>query len=358
MVKEVGFGISGDDEYLKAIEQELRSVVQTCPSPRSTPLNADLRNIFQYHLGWTDSDGRAVTSGSGKRLRPLICLLSCEAVSGNPAKDKGYGWQDALPAAAAIELIHNFSLIHDDIQDNSVQRRGRPTVWKVWGTAQGINGGDAMFVLAHLALDRLYDHLPPPACADVHRMMDVATLALTQGQFLDLCFESRDDVTVDDYLKMVQGKTAALIAAAAQIGARIATDNPRVVDAFADYGLNVGIAFQIADDILGIWGDPAVTGKSAGDDILARKKSLPLLAAARLDPSGEMNELFRKKAASSVDVDRIYAHLNRVNARGFAEAEANKYVNQALAALAGTGLSNAALDRLRKLAQGAVEREK
>lgn len=346
------------DVYLEAIEQELRSVVQSFPFPISSPLNEDFRNILQYHLGWTDQRGQLVASESGKRLRPLVCLLSCEAASGTLAGEPGCNWREAIPAAAAIELVHNFSLIHDDIQDNSSERRGRPSVWKVWGMAQGINAGDAMFVLSHLALDRVFDRLAPATSADVHRMIDAATLALTQGQFLDLCFESRDDVTVADYLQMVQGKTAALIAAAAQIGARIGTDNSRLTDAFSDYGTNLGVAFQISDDILGIWGDPAVTGKSVGGDLLARKKSFPLVAAAQLDRGGVIKEYFGKGEVTAADVDEIYAHLNRLNALEFAQSKANEYVDRALTSLAETGLSNAAVDHLRDLARGSVKRQK
>jgi geranylgeranyl diphosphate synthase type I len=349
---------SYSEDYLESIEQELRSFIQACPLPLSTSLNRDLLNIFQYHLGWTDAHGDAVAAGSGKRLRPLICLLSCEATAGDLAKHVGRSWRHALPAAAAIELVHNFSLIHDDIEDKSAARRGREAVWKLWGMAQGINAGDAMFVLARLALDRLHNQVPPSTYADVHRIFDDATLALTQGQFLDLCFESNDSVTVDDYLMMVKGKTAALFAAAAQIGARIATYNMGMVDAFARYGANLGIAYQIADDILGIWGDPAVTGKSAGDDILARKKSLPLLAAQESGAGGEITVFFSKHKVTRRDVDRIHDVLERVNARGQAEALGEEYVARALGALAETGLSNAALEHLLGMARAAVQREK
>jgi geranylgeranyl diphosphate synthase, type I len=344
--------------YLEAIERELRSAVKSSPLPLTTPLGEEFTNIFQYHLGWTDPHGRPVAAGSGKRLRPLICLLSCEAAGDHPDKPLTHSWREAVPAAAAIELVHNFSLIHDDIEDRSAQRHGRATVWKVWGTAQGINAGDAVFVLARLALDRLFTLVPPATYADVHRIFDTATLALTRGQFLDLYFESLDDVTVDDYLEMVRGKTAALLAAAAQIGSRIATDDLRVVSAFARYGENLGIAFQIADDVLGIWGEPAITGKPAGEDIRAKKKSLPLLAAAQQDSGGEIAEFFRKDEIAAADVQRIAAILDRVNARESAEALAREHAERAHAALEKTGLSNPATEHLHGLVSIAVRREK
>ena len=344
--------------YLDALEEELQSVLESTVLPLTTPLGQDLKNIFRYHFGWADSQGRRVNAGSGKRLRPLICLLSCEAAGGNPEDDSGERWRQAVPAAAAIEFVHNFSLIHDDIEDNSRERHGRATVWKVWGLPQGINAGDALFVLARLALDRLVKHLAPATYADVHLMFDTATLALTQGQFLDLCFEEREDVTVEDYLEMVRGKTAALLAAAAEIGGRIATDDTRIVSAFGWYGENLGIAFQIADDVLGIWGDPAVTGKPAGDDILARKKSFPLLAAAQQDPGGEIVEFFRKHAVDSEDVKRITSILDRMHSREAAETLAHQYVMHANLALEETGLSNPALEHLRDIARNAVDRKK
>jgi geranylgeranyl diphosphate synthase type I len=344
--------------YLNAIEQELRSVVESLTLPLSTPLGQDFTNVFRYHFGWTDAHGRQVHAGSGKRLRPLICLLSSEAVEGNPERSSADNWSAALPAAAAIELVHNFSLIHDDIEDLSAERHGRATVWKVWGTAQGINSGDAIFVLARLALDRLSGTVSPTTYADVQLMFDMATLALTQGQFLDLCFESRDDVTVDDYLEMVRGKTSALLAAAAQIGARVSTGNTRLLAAFRQFGEDLGIAFQIADDILGIWGDPAVTGKPAGDDILGKKKSLPLLAAAQQAPDGEIAEFFKKDGVAADDVPRITAILDQKDSRNAAEELAEQYATRALSTLDSTGLSNQATRHLQGLAWQIVRREK
>jgi geranylgeranyl diphosphate synthase, type I len=343
--------------YLEALEQELRTAVKSPSLPLAAGLRSDFLNIFQYHLGWTDATGRPVNADTGKRLRPLICLLSSES-AGERDHNSVHRWHDALPAAAAIELVHNFSLIHDDIEDNSSERHGRPTVWKVWGTAQAINAGDALFVLARLTLDRLQRTVTYRTYADIHRFFEAATIALTQGQFLDLSFETRSDVTVDEYMEMIRGKTAALFSAAAQIGARVALGDARLVDAFARFGENLGISFQIADDILGIWGRRAVMGKPVGDDILARKKSLPLLAAAQHDPSGEIGEFLRMSSVSPEDAERITAVLDRAEARQSSEALALEYSQRALASLSETELSNPAIENLRQIARQSVGRDK
>lgn len=344
------------EEYLAAIEQELISVVRSAPLPLNSTDNRELLTLFEYHMGWTDRDGNRVEGGTGKRLRPLLCMLSFDAVAAASSDGSADRWRQVLPAAAALELVHNFSLIHDDIEDNSAERHGRPTVWQVWGTAQGINAGDAVFVLARLALDRIAHEVDASTYADVHLTFDTAALALTQGQYLDLRFESRPDVSVDDYLQMVQGKTAALLAACSQIGARIATGDGKILSALSRFGENLGIAFQIADDILGIWGDPAVTGKPAGDDIVAKKKSLPLLAAMQQDTSGEIASYFRKDGVSQGDLERIPEILSQLNAREGAERVAQAYVNRAVAALHETGRSNAAVGHLEDLARRTIGR--
>ena len=155
-----------------------------------------------------------------------------------------------------MELLHNFSLIHDDIQDDSPTRHGRPTVWKVWGASNAINAGDALYTLAYCALERLSDTVPADTVIKVWRIFNATTLELTRGQHLDMQFEHQTSVTVDDYISMIRGKSAALVAACAQIGALIASGDDELAARYAEFGLNLGIAFQIRDDILGIWGDP------------------------------------------------------------------------------------------------------
>lgn len=344
--------------YLEAIDQDLRSALSPSIFPLPSRQRVEFNNILLYHMGWVNAKGQPVVSGSGKRLRPLICLLSCEAASITSPRGAQRDWHAALPAASAIELVHNFSLIHDDIEDNSAQRHGRATVWKVWGAAQGVNAGDAMFALARLSLDRLRYSVAPSTYLDVQFLFDTATLGLTQGQYLDLSFEQRPDVSVEDYLLMVRGKTGALMAAAAEIGARVAAEDRNIVSAFGEFGTNLGIAFQIADDILGVWGDPAVTGKPVGDDIISKKKSYPLLAALPHDSNHEIADLFKLDHVSTEDVRRVTAALNRMNSREDAEIAANEYVRRAVRALEGTGLENKALGHLTTLARTSSRRPK
>ncbi len=323
--------------FHETIEQELARILSG-----DDPAYETMLGMLHYHLGWVDATLRPVRADTGKRVRARLCLDSCAAVGGN--------WRDALPAAAGIELVHNFSLVHDDIEDNSVERRGRTALWKVWGLAQGINAGDALFVLARVALDQLADH---PRYALIQRVFDQATMALTQGQFLDLTYEANAQVPEDDYIKMIRGKTAALIAVATHIGALVGTTNATYHHALARFGEDSGLAFQITDDILGIWGNPSITGKSAASDILSKKKSLPVLYG--LAESPELRELYARPTLDSDDVTRTLEVLSRVGAREYAQARADEFFRQALAAL--NPLPMEATADLRALAWGMVRRE-
>lgn len=333
------------DEYLTALESELRALVA---SPDS---DYDLYyGMFLYHMGWTDTQFNPVKTDTGKRIRPLLCLVTCEAAGGD--------WRPALPVAAAIELAHNFSLIHDDIEDQGDERRGRAAVWKVWGLAQGLNAGDGMFVLARLALDRLCEGgMAVEKCAAVSCAFDEATLALCQGQFLDLGFEARLDVTADEYLKMIRGKTAALISAATRIGAMLATEHAGLVGAFTRFGENIGLAFQITDDILGIWGDPSVTGKSAATDILSKKKSLPaILGLSHPQHGAALREIYSQPHLDSGHVARVLELLDAAGVRAETQRRADKFRTVAHAALDATGIKNRAMEHLREIADAMTRR--
>ncbi|HVW44443.1 MAG TPA: polyprenyl synthetase family protein [Amycolatopsis sp.] len=221
------------------------------------------RAIAYYHLGWTDLDGNP-TSGGGKAVRPALALLSAEAAGGTA--------EAGLPGAVAVELVHNFSLLHDDLMDGDTERRHRPTVWAVKGAASAILTGDAMLSLAQ---EVLLDGEGPCAVAAA-RLLAEATNELIRGQVLDVAFEQRDDVTLDECLDMAAGKTGALLSASSAIGAVLAGAPQGTVDALAGFGADLGLAFQLVDDVLGIWGDPATTGKPVYSDLRARKKSLPV----------------------------------------------------------------------------------
>ncbi len=324
--------------FLPAIETEMRR----CVAPPEDSALATFYGMLHYHLGWVDTDFKPAHFDAGKRIRPMLTLLCCEAAGGD--------WRTALPAAAAVELLHNFSLIHDDIEDSDSVRRGRPTLWTVWGTAQAINAGDALYALAHAALNDLNTYnVPAASILAVRQHFDRACLALTQGQHLDLGFESRSGVSEAEYLRMVYGKTAALIEAACGLGALVTASH--FVPHYEDFGRELGLAFQIQDDLLGVWGDPEITGKPAGNDLRNHKKSLPV--AYGLDRSEALRRLY---ARAEVDVAAAITELGRVGAREYAEQLAAQHHQWALTALEAAHQTNAATDALHELANQLLNR--
>jgi geranylgeranyl diphosphate synthase type I len=264
----------------------------------------------------------------------------------------------ALPLAAGIQLVHDFSLVHDDIEDHSETRRGRPTVWKLWGLAQGINAGDGLLIVAHLALHRMTSAgVPAEVALEVIRRFDQTILTVCEGQFLDLSYES--DLSIDEagYLSMISRKTAALVAAACGLGAIVGGADAAMSTALFDFGQNLGLAFQIQDDVLGIWGEPAMTGKPAAADLYRHKLSLPVIHALRGAEEREMlGQLYRKQSTSDEDVARMLGILDQAGARGYTEGVAAFYHQQALAALdSARGEANTVGD-LRAMAEGLIGR--
>jgi len=323
--------------FIPQIESEMRACL-CVPDPAL----AGYYGMLHYHLGWADEHFAPARISSGKRIRPVLCLLVCQASQGDVAQ--------AIPAAAGIELLHNFSLIHDDIEDRSTTRRGRPAVWTLWGIPQAINAGDGMFAIAHMAIDRLrLRGAPAERVLEVRGIFDRACLALTHGQHLDISFESRANVSVDEYMAMISGKTAALIGAAAAIGATLAGSD--AVAYYEAFGRELGLAFQIQDDILGIWGDEALTGKSAESDIVTRKKTLPVVFA--LERSDRLRTLY---AAPEVDVSAAAAEMEAVGARTFAARVAREHHTRALNALQASGASGDAGQALFELAESLLGR--
>ena len=249
---------------LSSIESELQRQVSRLDSPRTKAFH----EMLTYHMGWTGEG--AGPEATGKRIRPLLVLLSTAASGGD--------WQSALPAAAAVELVHNFSLVHDDIQDNSEKRRGRPTTWVKWGMPMAINVGDALFVLSNQAIMDLKVSYPADIVLKAAEVLHNTCLDLTRGQFLDISYEERNDLVVEDYWPMISGKTAALLSACCHLGALLGGADDAGQDAYRAFGQYLGLAFQAQDDILGIWGDEALTGKSAASYLIEGKNSLPVLA--------------------------------------------------------------------------------
>jgi geranylgeranyl diphosphate synthase, type I len=251
------------EPLLSAIEIELRRQIARLDEPQTLAL----QEMLTYHMGWTGEG--AGPMAQGKRIRPLLVLLTTSSC--------GADWKLSLPAAAAVELVHNFSLVHDDIQDNSAKRRRRDTVWVKWGMPQGINAGDALFVLSNLAILDLATNHPVSVVIESVKILTNTCLNLTRGQYLDMSYERCTDLTIEDYWQMVRGKTAALLSACTELGALLSkVDNPTQL-AYRNFGHYLGLAFQVQDDLLGIWGDSMTTGKSIDSDLVTGKKTLPVL---------------------------------------------------------------------------------
>lgn len=274
---------------LARIEQELQAQVARLDMPRTRPFH----EMLTYHMGWTGEG--AGPEATGKRIRPLLLLLCTSACEAD--------WQSALPAAAAVELVHNFSLVHDDIQDNSGKRRGRATTWVKWGSPMAINVGDALFVLSNQAIIDLHESYPAEVVVQAAQILHDTCLELTRGQFLDMSYEERDDLRVEDYWPMVAGKTAALLSACCHIGSLLGGADESRQDAFRSFGHYLGMAFQIQDDILGIWGDEMMTGKSAASDLVEGKNSLPVLAG--LGANGEFATRWKRGPIRVEEVQEI-----------------------------------------------------
>lgn len=332
---------------LDAIDQELRRIFDIDGLPVNDP--AGFGVMLRYPMGWVETDGTPHTRPTGKRIRPLMVLFCAEAAGGD--------WKAALPAAAAVEILHNFSLIHDDIEDNSPIRHGRPTVWKVWGVPTAINIGDAIYTLSFQALHHLSEKgvSGRGILSAIHAFGDTA-FTLTRGQHLDMSFEHKANVTVEQYLEMIQGKTAALLSLSAYLGALVATEDDERAAVFAEFALALGLSFQIHDDILGIWGDPSITGKSAASDILSRKKSLPVLYGL------ERSETLRARYAdvaefSEADVRAIVSELEQVGALAYTRALENDWNERALDALERAEPTVEGAAKLRALVDALFERQ-
>ncbi len=317
------------DQAFAWIDQEIDNLVAELAG--NAPL---LDRMARYHLGFVTADGDPIPEDErfrlrGKRVRPLIAALTCQTAGGT--------FDHAAPLAASIELLHNFTLIHDDIQDRSPNRRHRPTVWNIWGDAQAINAGDALFAAAQIGI---LNSAAPGIAADrllvIARAFNRMTIDIVRGQVLDLGFEGRDDVTPDDYLQMIQGKTAAIVAFAAWAGALLGGAAAPAARSFADFGMALGIGFQIRDDALGVWGSSEETGKDTADDIRRRKQSLPVLilrALASDDDRACLEIIFRKEHITEDDVQAILCLFERYGVAHEIEEQVRRYHDDAEAAL-------------------------
>jgi geranylgeranyl diphosphate synthase type I len=330
--------------YRNKVRVELEGVIDSWPPA--------LCNMLRYHMGWQDEHGRSCSRESGKFIRSTLCLLSCKAVGGDTSQ--------AMPAAAAVELVHNFSLIHDDIEDASYERHHRPTVWKLWGQSQAINAGDTMFTLAYLALLKLKERgIADEKIASSTKLLSLACLELCEGQYLDVEYENRLDTTIEDYLDMAAKKTAALFAVSTSLGAYLGSEDSKLVDFFHLFGKELGIAYQIYDDTLGIWGMEESTGKSVSD-ISQRKKTLPVvygLQNSKGEAKKRLEKLYSQKSIEGEDIMEVTKILDQSGARDYAENLAEQYYCKALAHLETTQLDTSRQASLKEIACFLLKRD-
>jgi geranylgeranyl diphosphate synthase type I len=322
------------------VDPALRSAVDTLPS--------SMLHIAGYHFGWWDEQGHPIRVNGGKAIRPTLVLLSAQAVGDTAAA--------ALPAAAAVELVHNHSLLHDDVMDGDLTRRHRPTAWSVFGVNAAILAGDALLVLA-LDVIAASGH---PAAMDGTRMLSAAVQDLLEGQNADLSFEQRVEVEVAECVRMAEGKTAALLGCACAVGATFGGGRPEQIAQLRGFGMHLGLAFQHVDDLLGIWGDPAVTGKPGHSDLRSQKKSLPVVAAlASETPAGrELAALYhRDEPLSETDAAHAAELIDIAGGRAWSQTQADDLLAQAMQDLQSASPAPRAAAELGALARLATHRD-
>lgn len=341
-------------DLLADIDTEMRSVLDE-RGGHARPLY----EMLAYHLGLDHEGGPR-----GKRMRPLLGLLAYRSLTGDS--------RPALPGAAAVELGHNFSLVHDDIEDGDRERRHRPTLWAIWGIPLAINAGDALFALSRLAIYRLLESdISEHRVLELMRVYDETCLALCEGQFLDITFERRADVTVSEYMEMIGKKTAALVGASVQAGAILATDDPAIGEIYRRFGYDLGLAFQMADDLKGTFWTSAESGKAEAGDVRKRKKTLPLVWAlenASAADADRLREIYHRGVRATDggvapeadapmpedEVREVLAILERCGAHDQARSETQRHRDAALLDVAALPVPDEHRVELKRLIEGVI----
>jgi geranylgeranyl diphosphate synthase type I len=326
---------------LPVIEGELQSQIARLDQPRTRPFH----DMLTYHMGWAGEG--AGPEATGKRIRPLMVLLA--------AASCGADWKNSLPAAAAVELVHNFSLVHDDVQDNSDKRRGRSTVWTIWGVPMAINVGDALFVISNQAIVSLEKTHPASTVVRAASILHDTCLDLTCGQFLDMSYEEHTDLKMEDYWPMIGGKTSALLSACTQIGALLGGADEQAQENYRQFGNHLGLAFQVQDDVLGIWGDEAVTGKSAASDLVEGKNSLPVLFG--LEKNGAFAKRWQQGPIKANEVKQVASMLEDEGAKAYSLEMSEKETAKALGFLKAANPQGDAGESLLELANMLLKRK-
>ena len=314
-----------------------RDIIVTTLKERLSQDFLPVYDMLRYCMGWSDKDGNPVNGAMGKSLRPSLCLFACEAVGGQI--------RHALPAAASLELIHNFSLIHDEIEDFDETRHHRPTLWTLWGINKALVAGNVLRIVA----DRSMEMMKIDEGKDAERvvkgveLLTEACLEMIEGQYMDISFEGRIDITLDQYMAMISRKTGALIRCSLQLGAAMGTENLATLETFRKTGTSLGFVFQIRDDILGIWGEEKSTGKPVGIDILRKKNSLPIVHAMdKADKKGKelLREIYSLEHPGEQEVAAVLEIMEQAGTRDYAQKLAYEYEGKALKLFSQTRLSD------------------
>ncbi|GCE25347.1 polyprenyl synthetase [Dictyobacter alpinus] len=329
--------------HQRSIDTALRTTLQTVADASGVAALDAYYGQMQYHLGWVDAELTPTRSNPGKLLRPTLLLLAYEAVGAwgltetTGIENNSY-LQRALAAAVSVELTHNFTLIHDDIEDGDTERRHRSTMWKIWGVPQAINTGDGMFGLARYALWGVLEHgVEGDIAARLGATLDRTVLEIAEGQYLDISFEQRQDISVSMYIDMIGRKTAALMRCSAEMGAMIGTRDASTIQRLASFGQAIGIAFQVRDDLLGVWATSAELGKTQAGDVYRRKKSLPILHAlenANAEDLQTLQTIYQQEApVTSAQVEQVLAIFARTQTQAYCRTFLQQHCDAAYEAL-------------------------
>ncbi|HLI09905.1 MAG TPA: polyprenyl synthetase family protein [Ktedonobacteraceae bacterium] len=344
--------------YNREILQELHRAFLAPQTSLPERVNDDallkLKGQMQYHLGWLDQQFRPVNGHPGKLLRPKLLLLSYElawAQEQTPSLEEdspALSLRPALPAAAAVELAHNFTLLHDDIEDGDVERRHRPTVWSLWGVPQAILAGDAMLAQARVHLWKVLEEgVEPITALTLAKLFDTALLKLTEGQYLDMSFERQLQVSLSSYEEMIGRKTAILMRCSTEMGATLGSRDRGIIEGLACFGYALGLAFQVRDDMLGVWATEAESGKRPAGDIYRRKKSLPILHAfqyAQAEDRQALAQVYSQdEPMSQKQVQQVLAIFDRTHTREYCRQFLVRQCQQARVALAQAAMTPNAL---------------
>ncbi len=311
-----------------------------------------LYDMVNYHLGFDGNDPNS--SLQGKAIRPCLVLFATKALGGKP--------DEAMPAAVSLELIHNFSLVHDDIQDDASMRRGRESVQKKWSPAQAINAGDGLKDLSLLALTQLSDGERTERELEAVSALSSYSLRMIQGQVLDLHYMNKEDIGIDGYLKMIRDKTCALLEGSFHLGGIYAGADDSEVETLTRFGRLLGYVYQIRDDWLGIWGQPEKAGKSVKSDLVEKKRSFPVVYAMQEGSEEKVSDLqkiyYREGKLTDGEVNRVRRTLEDIGAREKTNEWSEKYWEEAEKQLEQTEMDDQSKEDLKKFGSFLLKRKK